>query len=128
MFQFLRFVVVGGVGFVIDAGGLLLLVHLGGDPYLSRLITFPVAVCATWALNSRWTFAAQSPRAKTKTDYSKYFAVQIGGALTNFVVYSLYLAATSELFYQIAVGILLGSIAGLVFNYTLSSRAVFTAE
>ncbi len=56
--QFLRFVVVGGVGFIVDGGLLLILLAYGVDTYLARVFSFPMAVISTWWLNRIWTFSS----------------------------------------------------------------------
>ena len=56
--QFITFCIVGGIGFLVDAGILGLLVHgFGADPLLSRLLSFPCAMTVTWYLNRRVTFS-----------------------------------------------------------------------
>jgi putative flippase GtrA len=55
--RFLRFAMVGGAGFLIDAGLLFVLHHRAGlDPFLARSISLPVAAFSTWRLNRRVTF------------------------------------------------------------------------
>ena len=52
-----RFVIVGGVGFCVD-GGILVLLHqyFGLGILVSRLFSFLVAGTTTWYLNRRLTF------------------------------------------------------------------------
>ena len=50
--QFLRFCIVGTIGFVVDAGSLyLIMATTGAGPYLARLFSFMMAASATWILN-----------------------------------------------------------------------------
>jgi putative flippase GtrA len=63
------FGVVGGVGFVVDAGVLTLLSSkMGVNIYVSRLFSFTVAVFVTWMLNRKWVFNSDGPRATTKAN------------------------------------------------------------
>ena len=61
--QFLRFCVVGAVGFVVDAGALLILLRVFGiDPIEGRLVSFSIAVLTTFELNRRWAFKDRGSR------------------------------------------------------------------
>ncbi len=42
-----RFLVIGGVGIIVDAGILVMLIQFGGDAYTSRLVSFAIAVLVT---------------------------------------------------------------------------------
>lgn len=50
-----RFIVVGGLGFVIDGGLLMLLLASGVDVLPASLFSFLCAVSATWLFNRTWT-------------------------------------------------------------------------
>ncbi|MEM9783851.1 MAG: GtrA family protein, partial [Pseudomonadota bacterium] len=54
--QVMRFGCTGAVGFLVDGGLLFLLIENGADAYLARLISFPMAVVCTFAMNRAWTF------------------------------------------------------------------------
>ena len=129
--EFLRYCIVGGVGFVVD-GGLLWWLTAGGvasgdavsgdtvsgfDPYLARLISFPVAVTVTWVLHRFWTFEHGSDAA-AKRQYAGYFILQLAASIINYGVYagavSLYGASQVILMF----GFTLGSAIGLAVNYT----------
>ena len=89
--QFAKFSVAGGVGFLVEAVVLTLLVSaLGWDIYLSRVASFTVAVTATWGINRRFAFASRASR-RRDAEYGRYFAVQTAGVLLNFVVFVLVL-------------------------------------
>ena len=61
--QFLRFGVVGVIGFVVDAGTLAILLNLGLGLglYGGRVVSFLLAMTVTWALNRRFTFRDDNP-------------------------------------------------------------------
>ena len=90
---FPRFLAVGSVGFMVDAGVLWVLMSLGGDPYLSRGLSFAMAVSVTWALNRRWTFRGPR-RTALHREYAAYVMVldfeawinsRIGGVIKRYV-------------------------------------------
>ena len=55
--QFLKFGLVGLVGFVVDAGALFLLIAFGDlGPYIGRIYSFLIAASVTWVLHRHFTF------------------------------------------------------------------------
>lgn len=122
--QALRYLVVGGIGFVVDAGILWLLVRAGANPWLARLVSFPAAVLVTWWLNRAWTF--QSRAASRGREVSTYFLVQIFGALTNFAVYSAVLTVIPPTAGNAVLALAAGSAVGLIVNFAGAKLLVFT--
>ena len=126
--QFIPFCIVGGIGFVIDAGILSLLVHgFKLDPLVSRLVSFPSALTATWYLNRRVTFShavSNNPR----QEWLRYALVSVAGSLLNFMVYlaCIRLSQTMYSYPETALGI--AAIVALAFNYLGSSRYVFSQD
>ncbi len=84
--EFLRFVFVGVVGFVVDGGGTWLLVHLGLPPVGARIGPLLAAIVVTWLLNRSLTFKVEKP--KSRTELMRYAAVALSSAFINFVLYS----------------------------------------
>lgn len=118
---FLRFCLVGIVGFVLDAGLTLLLSQAAGLPPLpARIIAFVMAASATWLLNRNYTFRS-SVGAGTWVPYVLATSV---GALINVGVYWSWLQATGESPLAILGGVAAGSLVALGFNF-LVSRAIF---
>jgi putative flippase GtrA len=83
--QFLRFCLVGAVGFIVDASILLGLTWSGVSPIQARIFSFAVAVLATWLLNRNWTFP-NGKRSKWR-EFLGYLGVQSTGLAVNMVVY-----------------------------------------
>lgn len=121
--QILRYGMVGGVGFVADAGVLYALTAGGTDFYLARLASFAVALTVTWALNRRWTFGHRG-RAGLAKSYAGYLAVQLGGAAANFLVYAGVLRLIPATPVNAVLALACGSAVGLVVNFT-GARLVF---
>lgn len=121
--RFLRFALVGGLGFIVDATVLTLLVTgLGYGLYVSRAISFALAVTATWLLNRRWVFDAGAP---TGREYSGYFVVQFIGAVINLGVYVLVIEFVPSLAAIPVIPLACGSAVALIANFILARRYVF---
>ena len=125
--QLIRFLFVGGIGFLIDGGLLFLQIWLGINPYLARFVSFPIAVVATWRLNRFWTFP-QADRASPSLQFNRYLAVQVVGALCNYIAYASVLAANDETTGAAALGFALGSAIGLIVNFLGARIIVFKPQ
>lgn len=84
--QFLRFAFVGGIGFIVDAGGVFLLTHWGWPPIVARIPSTSIAILVTWLLNRRVTFCVAKPR--TRRELMRYVVIATSSALLNFAIYS----------------------------------------
>lgn len=121
--QILRYGLVGGIGFVTDAGVLYALTSAGAGFYRARLASFAVALTVTWALNRHWTFGRRG-RDGLARSYAGYLAVQLGGALANFLVYAGVLRLIPPTPAHAVLALACGSAVGLVVNFT-GARLVF---
>lgn len=85
--SFPRFCLVGGIGFLVDAGVMSALHYrYGQDVLLARLCSFTVAATVTWLLNKRITFpCSASPR--PVEEWTRYVAVAVVGATINFAIF-----------------------------------------
>ena len=124
MNQFLRFCVVGVVGFVIDAGILQLLVSGGlANPYLARIASFLLAASATWLMNRRYTFdIKQRP---SHAEWARYVTFMVLGALVNYGAFAISIAKWDLAHARPWIGVAIGSIAGLWINFFTSRLLVF---
>ena len=122
---FPAFLVVGGIGFVVDAGILAILVH-GYDwgDYSARGISFAVAVTVTWYLNRRFVFSA-GQTTNRKQEYTRYLAVQGTGMAINFLVYSVCIATNELMDTWPVLALAVGSAVALIFNYAGARIFVF---
>ena len=119
--------IVGSIGFAIDAGVLLALTECAAvNPFAARFISFPVATLGTWALNRGFVFSTSAATSGQRArEYGRYFGIQTLGAATNMLVYSTALLAVPSLMRAPVVALALGSAVGLLVNYTGSKRWVF---
>ncbi len=120
--QFLRFCAVGSVGFLIDGGLLWLLVSHGMHPLYARMLSFPIAVAATWSLNGNWTFRRPA-QASAARQFNLYFITQLLGLACNFSLYivALWILGTDRM--SILLAFAIGSFVALFWNFA-SARYV----
>jgi len=119
------FVAVGAVGFAVDAGVLLSLAPLLG-PYGARLVSFAVAVTATWLLNRLVTFSDRRSRRKF-AEWGRYVSTQALGALTNLAIYAGSIAVVPAFADMLIIPLAFGSAGGLIVNYCLAHWVAFPA-
>ncbi len=123
--RFLRFAMVGVVGFAVDAGVLQALVSLAGwGPIGARAVAIPVAVLATWLLNRTITFA-QAQAGPVLASLVRYAAVSAVGASVNFIVYSALVFASQAMAAMPIVPLGIASIVALIVNYLGSKHFAF---
>lgn len=123
--QFLRFGLVGVVGFVVDAGVLQALVTLAGwGPIAARLVAVPTAVFATWLLNRTITFP-ESHGGPALRSLVRYAAVSAAGAGVNFCVYSALVVSSASMAALPILPLAIASIVALVVNYLGSKHFAF---
>jgi len=87
--RFLRFLLVGGSGFVIDAGLTYGLVRWGTPPWLARLPAIGCAAVFTWLANRHFTYAVRT--AHSAGEALRYAAVAAAMAVLNYGIYLLIL-------------------------------------
>lgn len=128
----LRFAVIGGLGFVVDSTVLAVDTSwLGLDPFKGRLLSMFCAMTCTWLGNRYFTFHDRRARGSLSAifhEWSKFFAANIVGALVNYGVYAALLHFASAPFNNKYVALVVGVLAGLIFNFTLSKKLVFTGH
>lgn len=123
--RFLRFALVGVVGFVVDAGVLQALISLAGwGPIAARAVAIPVAVFATWLLNRTITFP-ESHGGPLVASLMRYAVVSAAGAAVNFLVYSGLVFASQAMAALPIVPLAIASIVALVVNYLGSKHFAF---
>ena len=123
---FLKFIVVGGIGFLTEATVLSVLVSLFGvDPITARCVSFPTAVTVTWLLNRIFSFRSRNPRGR---ESARYFLVQTIGAAINLSVFLVFTMTFPVLYRHPVIPLAIGSIAALLFNFHFSNKFVFRPD
>lgn len=120
--QLTRFLVVGGVGFVVDASALLVLVRWAGlSPIWSRLPSILIALTTTWWLHRSFTFRSPARPAPTAAEWLRFVLSNGLGNGLNLALYWLMVAAGWNLLVALAIA----SVAAVAINYSASAWWVF---
>ncbi len=123
--HFARFCVVGGLGFIVDFSVLKAVVGVGMSPIGGRIVSFLVAVMATWLVNRAWTFRFHAGQQSLLKELSRYLAVQSVGFAANFGVYTSMVVGIAALQGRLLPPMIAGTAAGLFINYLGAKHLVF---
>jgi len=126
--QFLRFCVVGTMGFIVDSAMLFFLHRwIGLDPYSARAISILTAMNCTWLGNRLITFRshAATTRHEILFEWSRFVAANSFGAAVNYGTYALIVRFAPEPADSPYVALVCGVAVGLFVNFALSKRLVF---
>jgi putative flippase GtrA len=126
----LRFAVIGALGLPVDAGILWLMTHIAGlDPYSGRVISWLCAATFTWTGNRYFTFRSRRARGLLGVgkEWLRFLAANAVGGLVNVGLYATLVRFAPPPFNNLYLALVVGVLAGLVFNFTLSRILVFTA-
>ena len=122
--QFIRFCIVGTIGFIFDAGTLHILVNdINVNLYTGRVVSFLVAATVTWALNRNYTFKVD--RKANRTEWVCYVAFMMVGAVINYGAFAVCITWWEIARAQPWLAVAVGSLAGLGVNFTTSRLLVF---
>lgn len=127
--QFLKFCVVGGIGFVVDTGSLSILTRgFGIGPVVGRIISqFGFGMTTTFLLNRSLTFRDKRGDSLL-AQYLRFALANSVGNVLNFGTHAL-LVANVGFFERVPeMGIVVGTAIGLIFNFVGSKYFVFRAE
>lgn len=125
--EFPRFLVVGTIGFVVDASVLHLLVaYTPLDLYAGRVVSYLIAATMTWVLNRNFTFRAQSSSPiGAPRQWARYIGINAIGGVINWIVYSLGVTYFDVMREFLFLAVAAGSIVALVFNFYSNKYWVF---
>lgn len=119
------FSAIGVVGFLVDAAVLYaMLIFLSLNPYGARLVSYLAAATTTWILNRNLTFR-DNRSANPHREWVAFLAVNVIGGVVNYLVYSGIIYSFSGKGLFPLLGVACGSLAGLLFNFSLSRTLVF---
>lgn len=122
--QFLRFGVVGTVGFVVDSTVLYAGLALGLGLYGGRAVSYLAGATTTWALNRAWTFRGQGEGPALR-QWAIFVIVNLVGFAFNYGTYAALVATVPFVAQHPVIGVAAGSLAGMTGNFLLSRRFVF---
>jgi putative flippase GtrA len=121
--QFLRFGVVGGLGFLVDTGTVYLLRGPLGL-YWAGALAYPVAASFTWAVNRFWTFRGQGA-GSAGAQWVRFLAANLLGFALNRGTYFLMITISAICAAHPVIAVAAGAGAGMFVNFDLSRRLVF---
>jgi putative flippase GtrA len=122
----LRFGIVGGIGFLVDAGILAAMLAWGLGPYSGRVVSFLAAATTTFILNRSFTFRRDSrPETHPAGEWLAYLGLMAIGGLVNYGTYAAAVALSEEVHRFPVIGVALGSIAGMAINFWSAKTLVF---
>jgi putative flippase GtrA len=121
--QFLRFGIVGTVGFVIDT---ITVYSLRGSLglYGAGVAGFVTAASGNWVFNRLWTFRGLGS-GPAHRQWAKFMVANLVGFVLNRGTYALLVTFVAAAARQPVIAIAAGAIAGLSVNFVLSRRVVF---
>lgn len=127
LLEFLRFGVVGTIGFVVDTAVLYAGLALGLGLYWGRALSYLVAATTTWALNRQWTFHGRGD-GPVHQQWALFLLVNLLGFAMNYGTYAALIAFVPMVAEHPVLGVAAGAIAGMFGNFVLSRQLVFRAR
>ena len=125
MTRFLRFCVVGAIGFIVDGGFLAFLTAgLGIGPIRSRAVSFSAAVLTTWVMNRIWAFRDR-PQPSITRELFFYVTMQGLGLAINLSLYTCLVLYSVAPFNYPLIALCIASGVALSFNYAVLLKYVF---
>ncbi|MBV9734893.1 MAG: GtrA family protein [Acidisphaera sp.] len=121
--EFLRFGVVGVIGFGVDTATVYALRSALGL-IGAGLVAYLVAATMNWALNRAWTFRDRR-HARLYRQWAAYLLTNSAGFVLNRGTYTLLVAGSPLCRGYPVLAVAAGSIAGMFVNFALSRRLVF---
>ncbi len=125
---FVRFAVIGGLGYFVAAGILAFASDvLKLDFAAANAFSIFLSMCFTWLGNRYFTFRARRAHGFSgiAQEWLKFVGANAVGAVVNYATALLLVRFAPEPFNNKFVAQACGVLAGLAFNFTLSSRMVF---
>ena len=128
--QFLRFAIVGGVGFFLNEATLYIALNgLTLGRYSAPIFSFLCTVTFTWWGNRLLTFADHARGAGGMVrEWASFVAANSIGLAVNYAVYGAVITFAPAPLNSPYIALAFGTLAGLIFNFVLSARFVFRAN
>ncbi len=120
--RMMRFVVVGGTGFAVDAILLKTIMVAGlAGPLAARIFSLALAGLLTWQLNRNFTFAPSGD--SQLSEAARYGSVVVAASLVNYTIYAGLMLAVPAL--EPLVALVVSSVSAMGFSYIGYERFVF---
>ena len=123
LMEFLKFGVVGTVGFAVDTATVYAL-RCSLGLYGAGVVAFMVAGTCNWGLNRIWTFRGRGGQ-KAHRQWAMFLAANLVGFVLNRGTYALLVTFVALCAAEPVWAIAAGSIAGMGTNFFLSRKLVF---
>lgn len=122
--QLIWFLIVGTIGFIVDAGITHILAkEIGFYPIIARVPAIAIAVIVTFLLNKILTFKAKDQ--DWVKAFSAYVTTQAASQTVNFLIYTILIWSSLFMQDQPAIAVAIGSIAAMGLTFILSKFWVF---
>jgi putative flippase GtrA len=122
----LKFALVGGTGFIVDASMLMLLYEvLQLDLMVARALAFFTAASSNWILNRLFTFADLKLSSNKSAEWMRFIGSALVSAMPNLGVFYLLMLLLPETLPWILVAMCCGILVGYWCNYQLAKHWVF---
>ncbi len=121
--DFIRFGLVGAVGFVANVAALYAVRWLVGL-YAGGVLAWLVAATVTWALNRAWTFSGRSSLPAHR-QWPLFLAANAAGFVLYYGTYAGLVSYSPLCAHWPVLGVFGGMLAGIAANFTLSRALVF---
>lgn len=121
--QFVRFGVVGVVGFGVDTATVYALRGALGL-YAAGMVSYVVAASGNWLLNRFWTFRGRST-GRAHRQWALFLAANLLGLVLNRGAYVALIASSAVCVRYPVLAVAAGAIAGMFVNFAVSRRLVF---
>jgi putative flippase GtrA len=122
--QFLRFGVVGTLGFAVDTAVVYALRGSLGL-YGAGAVSFLVAGSVVWSLNRAWTFRGRGRGAAAHRQWALFLLANLLGFVLNRGAYALLVAFSPLAAAQPVLATAAGAVSGMFVNFALSRAVVF---
>lgn len=127
LLEFMRFGVVGTIGFVVDTAVLYGGLALGLGLYGGRAVSYLAAATTTWALNRLWTFRGRGD-GPVHQQWALFLLVNLVGFAINYGTYAALIEFVPMVAALPVLGVAAGALAGMFGNFVLSRQLVFRTK
>jgi putative flippase GtrA len=121
--QLVQFGIIGTIGFFWYTGVEYAATPYVG-PYVGGLAGFVIAASSNWVLNRYWTFRHR-PRVALHRQWLMFLAANSVGSAVNLGINFTLIATVPFCCAHLFVPIMIGTLCGMVFNYSASRKLVF---